>query len=131
MISEGAIKTKYVRDVLERDAARINKVQAGVIKENFKVVTGKLWRSIYRRDFDVVIADDNMAFLQFNNLRYLRFLDIKNRRDRTTKMGVRRKLALYNRVIWGVLYHPTLRDLRFGLTKEIKEQIRAELEKAI
>ena len=61
-------------------------------------------------------------------LSYLRFLDIRYRRQ---NMETRRKLALYNRVIWGVLYNETLQDLRYTFTKEIRQKIGSELRGAL
>lgn len=44
-------------------------------------------------------------------------------------MGIRRRLALYNRVVWGRLYHETINDLRYELTQDIKDSITAKLKK--
>ena len=57
-------------------------------------------------------------------LRYMRLLEIQYRNQ---DMKTRRKLALYNRVIWGVLYHETLSTLRYGLSENIKQSIREDL----
>jgi hypothetical protein len=129
MISEGAIKTRYIREILERDAKFINDTQGKVIEDTFRRVSGRLLRSIYRKDFNIQ-GDDNRMMLQFSFLRYLRFLDINSSKDRFKNKELRSKLALYNRVIWGRLYNETRSDIRFGLTDQIKERIRTELEKA-
>lgn len=42
-------------------------------------------------------------------------------------MAERSHLALYNRVVWGVLYHETLPSLRYGLTQDIRNGIKNEL----
>ena len=42
-------------------------------------------------------------------------------------MEKRRRLALYNRVIWGVLYNETMPDLRYTFTKEIRQKIGSDL----
>ena len=42
-------------------------------------------------------------------------------------MFFRRKLAIY-RVIWGVLYNETLQDIRYGLTDNIRQLMRDDLE---
>ncbi len=130
MISGGAIKTQYVREILERDAKFINETQGKVISENLRRVSGRLLRSIYRKDFQIQ-ADDNRMMLQFNYLRYLRFLDIKSSMDKFKNKELRSKLALYNRVIYGRLYNETRSDIKYGLTEQVKERIRTELEKAI
>lgn len=129
MISDGALKTHYVREILERDAKFINETQGKVISENLRRVSGRLLRSIYRKDFQIQ-ADDNRMMLQFNFLRYLRFLDIKNTMDKFKSKDLRSKLALYNRVIYGRLYNETRSDIKYGFTEQIKERIRLELEKA-
>ena len=130
MISGGAIKTHYVREILERDAKFINETQGKVISENLRRVSGRLLRSIYRKDFQIQ-ADDNRMMRQFNYLRYLRFLDIKSSMDKFKNKELRSKLALYNRVIYGRLYNETRSDIKYGLTEQVKERIRTELEKAI
>jgi hypothetical protein len=130
MISEGALKTYYVREILERDANFINETQGKVIEENLRRVSGKLLRSIYRKDFQIQ-GDDNRMLLQFNFLRYLRFLDIKSSMDKFKNKELRSKLALYNRVIYGRLYNETRSDIKYGLTEEIRDRIRTELEKAM
>jgi len=130
MISGGAIKTQYVREILERDAKFINETQGKVISENLRRVSGRLLRSIYRKDFQIQ-ADDNRMMLQFNYLRYLRFLDIKSSMDKFKNKELRSKLALYNRVIYGRLYNETRSDIKYGLTEQVKDRIRTELEKAI
>ena len=129
MISDGALKTHYVREILERDAKYINETQGKVISENLRRVSGRLLRSIYRNDFQIQ-ADDNRMMLQFNFLRYLRFLDIKSSMDKFKSKELRSKLALYNRVIYGRLYNETRSDIKYGFTEQIKDRIRMELEKA-
>lgn len=130
MISEGAIKTHYVREILERDAKFINETQGKVISENLRRVSGRLLRSIYSKDFQIQ-SDENRMMLQFNFLRYLRFLDIKSSMDQFKNKELRSKLALYNRVIYGRLYNETRSDIKFGLTEQVKEKIKTELEKTI
>ena len=63
---------------------------------------------------------------------YLRFLDINYRRgsDRISR-HIRSNLALYNRVVWGVLYHETFPEIKYGYTQEIRSSIRQELEQAL
>ncbi|WP_277247078.1 hypothetical protein [Prevotella pallens] len=51
------------------------------------------------------------------------------RRDRISKFK-RRNLALYNRVVWGVLYHETFPQLRYGFTDEVRKTIHDQLDKS-
>ena len=46
-------------------------------------------------------------------------------------MKVRRNLALYNRVIWGVLYNETLPDICYGYTQDIRNAIKKDLIRAL
>ncbi len=89
--------------------------QAAVVRANFHG-TGNLQRHLQKKPLEVA----NKTYF-FRILPYLRFLDIKY-------MASRRNLALYNRVIWGVLYNETLPDLRYGLTQDIRNGIRSALE---
>ena len=52
------------------------------------------------------------------------------RNDRISKFK-RRNLALYNRVVWGVLYHETFPKLSYGFNDEVRNSIRQELEKSL
>ena len=54
----------------------------------------------------------------------------RQRNDRIAKFK-RRNLALYNRVVWGVLYHETFPQLRYGFTDEVRQTIHNQLEKAV
>lgn len=40
---------------------------------------------------------------------------------------IEERMSALNLVIWGVLYHETLSTLRYGLTDEIKQSIREDL----
>ena len=62
----------------------------------------------------------------------LRFLDMayRQRNDRIAKFK-RRNLALYNRVVWGVLYHETFPQLRYGFTDEVRKAIRTQLQNSL
>lgn len=63
---------------------------------------------------------------------YLRFLDINYRRgkDRISR-HIRSNLAIYNRVVWGVLYHETFPEIQYGFTEEIRNSIRKKLEESL
>ena len=43
----------------------------------------------------------------------------------------RAKYAIYNRVIWGVLYNETFPDLQAGFTNEVREAWRKQMEDAL
>ncbi|MEY8587946.1 hypothetical protein [Phocaeicola sartorii] len=121
MITEEIINQTYINRIISRDSAIIYKTQEQVVRANFHG-TDRLARYLSSMPFDV---DGTTHY--FSILPYLRFLDIRYRQN----MEVRRSLALYNRVIWGVLYNETLPDIRYGLTKDIRKEIRKDLERAI
>lgn len=121
MITEDIINQTYINRVVNRDIAIIYKTQEQVVRANFHG-TGRLARYLSTMPFSFM---DHSYY--FRVLPYLRFLDICYRQN----MEIRRSLALYNRVIWGVLYNETLPDIRYGLTQDIRKEIRKDLERAL
>lgn len=121
MITEDIINQTYINRVVSRDIAIIYKTQEQVVRANFHG-TGRLARYLSTMPFSFM----DRAYY-FRVLPYLRFLDIRYRQN----METRRSVALYNRVIWGVLYNETLPDIRYGLTQDIRKEIRKDLERAL
>lgn len=127
MVTDELIKKSFISQIIRRDAAFIYDTQARVVRENFSTDgrSSTLANYLSKRPFSLSGQGLNLVYY-FNVITYLRFLDIKYSKD---KMGLRSKLALYNRVIWGRLYNETIRDLKYGLTEDIKRDIRQRLEK--
>ncbi|MBP8981501.1 MAG: hypothetical protein KBG19_00520 [Bacteroidales bacterium] len=127
MVTDELIKKSFISQIIRRDAAFIYDTQARVVRENFSTDGRSSTLAYYlsKRPFSLSGQGLNLVYY-FNVITYLRFLDIKYSKD---KMGLRSKLALYNRVIWGRLYNETIRDLKYGLTEDIKRDIRQRLEK--
>lgn len=121
MITDELINEVYIRSIINRDRTVIYKTQADVVRANFHG-TGRLARFLTSMPFSFV---GNTYW--FRILPYLRYLDIKYRGQ---FLKERRQLALYNRVVWGVLYNETLPDILYGLTQDIKEGIKRDLERA-
>ena len=90
-----------------------------------------LGRGLSAHSFDSQISGENRTIF-VRILPYLRFLDMqyRQRNDRISKFK-RRNLALYNRVVWGVLYHETFPKLSYGFNDEVRNSIRQELEKSL
>ena len=69
-------------------------------------------------------------------LSYLRFLDMQYRinyaglNSRRAKKQ-RAKYAVYNRVVWGVLYNETFPDIQAGFTNEVRAAWRKQMEEAL
>jgi len=146
MISEGIIKSEYVRQILKRDSDYIRSVQAKVIQEANLIKSGMLSYDIRGQSAAKILQGEGIHLLTVTFLKYLRFIDIKSNRKKATRhikinvgthyerkhkeMPLRRNLALYNRVVFGRLYNETKTDLKAGYTEEIKTKIRKDLENA-
>lgn len=123
MITDKMIKTEFIAQTVKRDMDIIYATQEQVIRNVFNTGTGKLASFLSSHPFGLYSSGVNFK-IEARILPYLRFLDIKYRKQ---DMGRRQKLALYNRVVWGVLYNETLPDLRYGFTQEIKTKISRDL----
>ena len=95
MVTDELIKSEFISSILSRDVRRIYRTQANVVN-SLNVRTGKLSGYISRRPFTISGPALNKR-LYFPVLSYLRFLDIHYSNPDT---ALRRRLALYNRVIW-------------------------------
>lgn len=126
MITDEMIKKEFIHQTVTHGIELVYSTQEEVIKEVIKGGTGNLADFISRKPFDFSGSGLEKSFYM-RILSYLRFLDIRYRKD---QMETRRQLALYNRAVWGVLYHETLPDLRYGLTAEIRKTITLQLEEA-
>lgn len=118
MITTDIINETFIQRIVNRDAQIINDTQKQVVRDNLQVRSGRLSNYLNNYHFN----PEGTHFV-FQTLNYLRFLDIRYRKDQLSK---RRNLALYNRVIWGVLYHETMPAIRYGLTEDIKNKIREQ-----
>lgn len=124
MITEELIRKQFIHQILKRDSAYIYETQARVIRKNFSNERAKEL-AIFLASRPFRISGEGLKFTYyFSIFPYLRFLDIKYSREQA---GIRKRLALYNRVIWGRLYHETINDLRYGLTQDMKDSITAKL----
>jgi hypothetical protein len=120
MITEEMIHKEFISQTVTKDLRKIYTIQEEVVRANLTGGTGKLAAYLSRKPFEDIGGKTYYMRL----FSYLRFLDIRYRRQ---YMRIRRKLALYNRAVWGVLYHETLPTLRYGLTEDLKRQIHEQL----
>ena len=131
MITESLIRKRFVHDTLQQGIRKIYSTQERVVRQNYQRRTGCLLTRLSAHSFDTQISgQQHTIFVRI--LPYLRFLDMqyRQRNDRVAKFK-RRNLALYNRVVWGVLYHETFPQLRAGFTDEVRSAIRQQLEKSL
>lgn len=126
MVTDQMIKKEFITQIISRDINAIYTTQEQVVRQVFSGGTGQLANFLALRPFNFEATGLEQTFF-VRIFPYLRFLDIRYRKD---QMETRRKLALYNRVIFDVLYHETMPDLRYGLTIEIRKKISMQLQEA-
>lgn len=126
MITNEFVKTTFIHTIVSRDINRIYQTQEDVIRQNFPNNTRSLANFLSSRPFYLTSFGMNKMY-RMSIFSYLRFLDIKY--SGRSQMDIRRKLAIYNRVVWGVLYNETLQDLRYGFTNQVQKYIRETLDK--
>jgi hypothetical protein len=118
MVTKDIIDEQFIRQAINEGNQVIFDTQADVVSKHLNERSGRLAHFIGNKSFDV----QGLRY-SYPVLVYLRFLDIQAKR----RKGERSDLALYNRVIWGVLYRQVQPRLRFGLTDEMRQQIKNQL----
>lgn len=103
-----------------------------VVRTYLNSRSGDLVAHLQKRPFIAQESDTKQVYY-LRIFPYLRFLDIHYRRGAGDRISrhIRRNLALYNRVVWGVLYHETFPEIKYGFTEEVRTNIRKELEQAL
>ena len=131
MITDQLIRNKFIADVMSQGINKIYETQENVVRTYLNTRSGDLVAHLQRRPFTSQGTDNNQVYYM-RIFPYLRFLDINYRRgsDRISR-HIRSNLALYNRVVWGVLYHETFPEIKYVYTQEIRSSIRQELEQAL
>lgn len=131
MITDQLIRNKFIADVMSQGINKIYETQENVVRTYLNTRSGDLVAHLLRRPFTSQGTDNNQVYYM-RIFPYLRFLDINYRRgsDRISR-HIRSNLALYNRVVWGVLYHETFPEIKYGYTQEIRSSIRWKLEQAL
>ena len=131
MVTDSLVRKKFVRDTLQQGISKIYATQDSVVRSNYQLQSGRLLTSLSKHSSDSSISGESYTIF-VRILPYLRFLDMayRQRNDRIAKFK-RRNLALYNRVVWGVLYHETFPQLRFGFTDEVRKTIHDQLQHSL
>lgn len=127
MVTDSLIRKKFVHDVLQAGVLKISATQEQVVRDNYQLRTGRLVTSLSSHNFASSSQGYAHTFI-VRILPYLRFLDMayRQRNDRIAKHR-RAQLALYNRVVWGVLYHESFPEISYGFTDEVRNQVGNEL----
>ncbi len=124
MVTDSLIKKRFVQQVVRRDAAMIYDRQASALRENFTNQRAHQLASFLSSHPYSVNASGLGFTYTFKIYPLLRFLDIRYSYRRQAN-----RLFLYNGIVWPTLYRRTMITLRYGLSKDIKRQIREELQK--
>lgn len=135
MVTDQFVKDEFISDILRRDIGIIYQTQEEVANRYFKERTGTLHEFLSRRAFTPKESNGKFS-VYINVLSYIRFLDMQYRLNyagmsskRAKKQ--RAKYAIYNRVVWGVLYNETFPDIQAGFTDEVREAWRKKMEYAL
>ncbi len=128
MVTDALIRKQFVHTTVSRGIRKIYATQEDVIRSNLQEHTGNLLSHAVKAPFQSNVSDARAVYY-IPVLPYLRFLEIsaKKGQDRLSRYK-RSNLSLYNRVVWGVLYNETFPELRYGLSAEVREQYRQQLE---
>ena len=134
MITDQYIRDEFVSEVLRRDIRIIYNTQQEVVDRYLKVRTGTLRTKISRHEFNLQRAQGRSSvFIRI--LPYMRFLDMQYRGlySGSNKLAKKKRanIALYNRIVWGVLYHETFPDIEAGFTDEVRNAWRKQMENAL
>lgn len=121
MITDQLIKKTFIHNVVSNGFKEIKRIQQEVISKNLNVISGDLLKSVQKNPLSLIGTERQVYYMTV--LPYMRFLDIHFRQDMQ-----RRKISIYNRVIWGVLYGEVLPALRYGFTQDIRKYITRQLQ---
>lgn len=134
MITDQYIRDEFVSEVLRRDINIIYNTQQEVVDRYLKVRTGTLRTKISRHEFDLKTSPGRAAVF-IRVLPYMRFLDMQYRGlySGSNKLAKKKRanIAIYNRIVWGVLYHETFPDIKAGFTDEVRNAWRRQMEDAL
>lgn len=128
MVTEEIIKKEFIHRTINRDIKRIYATQQ---EEVSKVLHGKKENAIVSflssQSGRIVTSGGMQPVFYMSTLVEIRLLDIYYSRN---GKGSFKKLKIYNRAIWGILYKETLPALKYGLSEDIKQSIREDLSKS-
>lgn len=125
MVTDSLIRKKFVHETMKEGTEKLREAWRTAVVP-FQVRSGQLRRFADSPAPMTQITSGSYSVHYFIPL-HLRFLDIQYRR----KSGRKGKMKLYNKVVWPLLYNEVFPELKFGLTDEVRQQIRQQLEHAL
>ena len=129
MVTDSIIRKKFVHETIKEGMQKLQDAWRPAVG-TFKVRSGEL-RNFANNPAPVTRILEARLSVHYMIPLHLRILDIKYRKKKTAK-GVRGegKRNLYNKIVWPILYKEVFPELKYGLTDEVRRQIRQQLEHA-
>lgn len=129
MITEHLIRKKFVHQTMTDAVSRLYAAWRPAVSL-FHVRSGQLSRFATSGAAARRVSDGSYEIQLFVPL-HLRFLDIQYRHHRPRGGRGTKQSNLYNKLIWPVLYKHVFPELLYGLTDEVRRELRGELKRAV
>lgn len=130
MITDSLIRKKFVHETMKEGMQQLQDAWRPAVSA-FQRRTGQLQAFADHPAPVTQITEGRYSVHYFIPL-HLRFLDIQYRRNRKGKgrrgQGQRN---LYNKLVWPIVYQRIFPELKYGLTDEVRQTIRTQLEHAL
>lgn len=126
MITDSLIRKKFVHDTITAGINAIYDRQAEAIDRHLHPQSGRLRDYALRRTINRRISDGSYT-AELPIPLHLRLQDIRLNRGKSKK----KRVPLYNRVAWPIIYRDIIPELRYGFTQEVRDQLRDRLSKAM
>lgn len=127
MVTDSLIRKKFVHETMKEGTEKLREAWRTAVAP-FQVRSGQLLRFADNPNTQTQITSSSYSVHYFIPL-HLRFLDIQYRRKKGRRGEGKRNL--YNKIVWPILYKEVFPELKFGLTDEVRQQIRQQLEHAL
>lgn len=127
MVTESLIRKKFVHETMKEGMQKLQDAWRPAVGA-FKVRSGRL-RSFANHPAPMTEITGSRYSIKYSIPLHLRFLDIQYRRKKARRGEGKRNL--YNKIVWPILYKEVFPELKYGLTNEVRYQIRQQLEKAL
>lgn len=134
MVTDSLIRKKFVHETIKDGMQQLQDAWRPAVSA-FQRRTGRLQAFADHPSPTVQITEGRYSVHYFIPL-HLRFLDIqyrKNRQGRRKKTGIQGsgQRNLYNKLVWPILYKRVFPELKYGLTDEVRQQLREQLKAAL
>lgn len=129
MVTETLIRKKFVHETMTEGIQKLYESWRPAVSA-FQRRTGQLYRFAYSGSADRYISEGKYEIRFFIPL-HLRFLDIQYRRNKPVGRRGERQRNLYNKIVWPIFYKEIFPSLRYGLTDEVREELRGKRKREI